>query len=396
MEYFHRDMLRALAETQTTPCVSLFMPVYRAEATRAQDRIRLKNLLKQTRNQLKEAGHEEAAITTLLQPLQQLTEQESWGTLGDGLAAFLSPDDASIYRVPLDLEEMVVVAERFHLKPLFPLIASNNAFYLLALSKNQVKLFQGSHQGLNEIQTDEIPSSIEEALFYDDPEQSVQHHTGNRAVGRHDAVFHGQGVQDDDKRSRPHDEMKRFFRHIDNGVKEVLQGETAPLLLAGVEEHLPIYQTANSYPHLIETEVVAGNADHLSAHELHKKAWAVIEPIFMKAQQDDVERYKSLDNSNGLSSSDLKEIIPAAAFRRIETLFVPIGQHVWGRYDAESNTVTLHDEQEQGDEDLLNFAAVQTYLNGGTVHALRPENMPAETSLAATFRFPAQVEAVEQ
>jgi hypothetical protein len=97
-----------------------------------------------------------------------------------------------------------------------------------------------------------------------------------------------------------------------------------------------------------------------------------------------------------MSSTDLREIIPAAVFSRVETLFVPIGEHQWGRYDRDANTVILHDKQESGDADLYDLAAVHTYLNGGNVQALRTENMPVDEGLAATFRFPANVEAEVQ
>jgi len=44
---------------------------------------------------------------------------------------------------------------------------------------------------------------------------------------------------------------------------------------------------------------------------------------------------------------------------------------------------------------LLNYAAVSAYLNGATVHALNPENMPGGRSIAATFRYRADVSAAE-
>jgi hypothetical protein len=36
---------------------------------------------------------------------------------------------------------------------------------------------------------------------------------------------------------------------------------------------------------------------------------------------------------------------------------------------------------------LLEFAAIQTLLNGGTVYAVEPEKMPDTKSLAAVFRY---------
>jgi len=38
----------------------------------------------------------------------------------------------------------VVVSDRFHLKPLLPLLTGDGRFYILALSQNQVRLLQGT------------------------------------------------------------------------------------------------------------------------------------------------------------------------------------------------------------------------------------------------------------
>ena len=38
-------------------------------------------------------------------------------------------------------------------------------------------------------------------------------------------------------------------------------------------------------------------------------------------------------------------------------------------------------------EDLLEIAAIETFLNGGQVFTLPPEKMPAGADLAAVFRY---------
>jgi hypothetical protein len=47
----------------------------------------------------------------------------------------------------------------------------------------------------------------------------------------------------------------------------------------------------------------------------------------------------------------------------------------------------VHAEAEPGDEDLLDLAAVHTFLNGGMVYAVEPEQMPSYATLAALFRY---------
>ena len=45
--------------------------------------------------------------------------------------------------------------------------------------------------------------------------------------------------------------------------------------------------------------------------------------------------------------------------------------------------MTLHEQPRPGDEDLLDFAAVQSLLNGGTVYAVAADEVPGDGNLAA-------------
>jgi hypothetical protein len=49
--------------------------------------------------------------------------------------------------------------------------------------------------------------------------------------------------------------------------------------------------------------------------------------------------------------------------------------------------IHLHKKEKTGDEDLLESAAIQTLLNGGTVYMVEPEKMLDDESLAAVFRY---------
>lgn len=40
-----------------------------------------------------------------------------------------------------------------------------------------------------------------------------------------------------------------------------------------------------------------------------------------------------------------------------------------------------------GDEDLLDFAALHTFLNRGAVYVLKPEDMPDSGAVAAVLRY---------
>lgn len=406
MDLLNRTQLRRLAESEGDACISLYMPTYRHESDWSQNTTRLKNLLREARNQLREQDYREELIDDILADARELLDRPGFwrSSIGDGLAVFITPDGTEHFRLPLSFEEVVVVEDRFHLKPLFPLIAANNRFYLLALSQNDVRLYQGTHQSISEIESAEIPADIVDAIRQvDDTGQSLQSHVQNRAAESNgqskDGGFHGHGGggDADDMSAEPQDELKRFFREVNESVDDYISGEEVPLLLAGVSEYLPLFRDVNTYPELIENDIVSGNPESLSLDDLHEKAWDIVEPVFQESEKEELDHFEQLYyQDEEMASDDFHEIVPGCAYSRVDTLFVPIGEYRWGRFDPDTNTVEVHEAQKPGDGDLLNYAAVSAYLNGATVHALRPEKMPGGRSIAATFRYRANVSAQEQ
>jgi hypothetical protein len=194
-------------------------------------------------------------------------------------------------------------------------------------------------------------------------------------------VFHGHGIVANEKRQN----ILRYFQKVNRSLGGMLKAEHAPLVLAGVEHLLPIYREANSYPHLMD-QGITGNPEMLSVRELHEQAWAIVEPHFQKAQQEAVARYMDLIGSEQ-AAKDIREIVPAAHYGRVDTLFVALGLQQWGAFDPKKNTILLRQEAEAGDEDLLDLAAVQTLLHGGDVYAMQPAQMPDGVPLAAVFRY---------
>ena len=384
MNLLTRDELRTLIEIQENPCISIFMPTKRAGAEIQENPIRLKNLLRETEKRLLNNGLRASATTEFLEPIQELLkERPFWQHQSDGLAIFLSEGFFSRYRLPLHFEDLAVINKRFYVKPLLPLFMDDGRFYILAISQNAVRLLNGTHYSVSEINLENIPKNLAEALKYDNPERQLQFHTTGTAQGRGErtAMFHGHGSGIDDAQDR----ILQYFRQIDKGLQELLRNEKAPLVLAGVDSLFPIYREANTYSHLLDAGI-AGNPERLNAEELHNRAWKIVQPHFQETQKDAFDLYNQLANTQR-ASSDIREIVPAAFYGKVELLFVTVGFRQWGVFDQDANVVHLHQEEQSGDEELSDLAAIQTILNGGTVYAVEPEEMPVGAPLAAVFRY---------
>lgn len=384
MDLLTKEELAALTGEQATPMVSIFMPTQRVGREMQQNPVRLKNLLGEARQKLLERGLRSPQADQFLEPAQALLDNtDFWQHQSDGLAVFAAPDLLRTYRLPLPFEEQVVVNNRFYLKPVLPLLKDEGYFYILALSQNEVKLLRGTPYQVSEVEVEGLPQSLAEALKYDEPEKQLQFQTNTPDMrGERAAQFHGHGVGEDDKKER----LLRYFQQIDKGLHPLLQNEQAPLVLAGVEYLFPLYREANSYAPLMEAGI-EGNPKLLSAEELQAQAWTLVRPVLQQAQQAARDRFEQAINTGAAASKEIKEIVPAAYYGRVETLFVAVGQQRWGKFDPMTGAVHLHEKAEPDDEDLLDTAAIQTFLNGGTVYALEPEEMPVSTGAAALFRY---------
>jgi hypothetical protein len=383
MNLLSREELKMLTEKPGGQCVSIYIPTHRASPETKQDPIRFKNLLRQAEGELKKGGLRSPDAKALLKPAKALLKDGFfWQYQSDGLAAFISSQGFWYYRLPLPFDELLVVSDRFHIKPLLPLFIHDGRYFVLALSQNEIRFFDCTRHSVNEVDLEDVPKSMDEALKYDDPEKQLQFHTRTPAgAGDRAAMFHGQGVGTDDAKTN----LLRYFQRVDDGLRNILREERSPLVLAGVEYLLPIYREANTYPEVIGGGIL-GNPEEIKAEELQKQAWGLVEPHFRKAREEAMARYKSLAGGPRASNS-LRAIIPGACDGRIEVLFVPLGVQRWGSYDPATRTVDLHPEALPGDEDLLDLAAVRTFLNGGTVYAVRPEEMADEAPADAIFRY---------
>jgi hypothetical protein len=392
MTLISREEIKTLLEQPRQNSVSIYMPVQSAGPEVRQNPIRFKNLIKEAEARLIDAGIEPNDAIALLAKSHQLDQSNFWEQIGEqGLAVFISQDVFRYYTLPHEFDELVVVTDRFHIKPLLPILNGDGRFYLLALSQKDVRFFEGTRHSIQEVEVENMPKSLDEALNYDETAQDGQFRiatskggTANSFTGAQPGAFHGQGSPDRDKHQEA---ILQFFHAVNHALEGKLRNQTAPLMLAGVEYLMPLYREANTYKHLME-EGITGNQEILSAEELHERAWPIVEPHYLQSQQEVIERFNELFGGNtGKASNEIKEIVSAAYYQRIDSLLVATTQEQWGLFDPTSETVYLHQEEETGDEDLLDFAAAHTLLNGGTVYAVEAEKVPFSTPIAAIFRY---------
>ncbi|MCK7593470.1 hypothetical protein [Pseudomarimonas salicorniae] len=379
------EELQELLDHRSPRCVSLFLPTARSGEGVRQAPIHLKNLLAEADRHLQARGLKPHESEAALAPAVALIDDAPfWEHQREGLALFLNAEGLRSYSLPISFEPLAVVADAFEILPLLPLLALGDRFYILALSRNQVRLLEATHDSVVELEVPDMPRSQAEALAHDDREQSLQFHTGASGNGgARPAIFHGQGGSDDTEKL----DLYRFFQQVDRALSRFLANEQAPMVLASVNYQQALYREANHYARLIEPGI-DGNPDSLANETLRDRALPLVEPVFREAEREAKDRLAALADSKRAIDS-IEKLVPAAYWGRVDTLFVERDQHVWGQFDPTANKVYLSDPDEvaPGDYDLLDLAVRRTLAKGGTVFALSGEHMPAGSPAAAIGRY---------
>ncbi len=322
-------------------------------------------------------------VEALLAPARDLQENVlAWQYMSDGLAMFLRPDGQRTFRVPAPMPELAAVGNRTVMGPMLRLFAGDERFLLLALSQREIRLMEGSRNTVEQVQLTDVPTSVADAVDPQEPRSDTMTRAAASAGRAGPAVFYGHGAGD---RHLKKDEVVRFLRQVSSGLRDVLAGETAPLVLFGLEPLVVTYREVNGYEHLLD-EAVVHSSDQLSIGQLHERAWPLVERRLRDARGQVIERFHGLQGTS-LVSSDLTTVAEAAADGRVETLFVQADPWCWEQVAGNDPAIVeLGSDPRYAEFEQVDAAAVATLKNGGRVYATSQTVVP-DRQVAAIFRY---------
>lgn len=388
MDLFSRADLRRLIEIREHPCVSLYMPTARAGRATQQAPIRSRNLLHRAEEELLALGVRRPEAEAVLAPIATLQRDDFfWSQQSNGLALFATREQFFRYRLPLGFDELVVVSDRFHVKPLLPMLQACGQFLILTVSQNRVRLLEATPSALSAFTSDVLPEDLAGVLDPEVSQQALQLRTLRANVPAedprtHEAIFHGpQGA-----RMEPEirDTLLEYFGRLNRALQEFLENETAPLVYVGVDYFYPLFKETNRYRHLLD-KPVPSNPDGWSAEELHARAWDVVRPHFEQQLREAIERYGEYAGHQR-GTDDLQAIIVAVHEGRIDTLFAANDRHFWGTVE-DTGRIVRRDADHPGVEDVIDRAVVETLLPGGQVYSVPADQLPAGEYAAAMLRY---------
>jgi hypothetical protein len=380
--FFRRDLDELLA-SEARPAVSLYLPTHVAGREIRQDSIRLKNLRTQTAERLHPEWRR-SEIDSLLAPADSIVaDNDFWRHSENGLAVFLAPDFSRIHKLPLAVAEEAVVGIHFHIKPLLPVLEDAGPFRLLTVSSSHTRLYQGSRWSFSEVEGIGLPQGVGEiagTTQYENTHKAAP--TGGHTGGLGKAQSLGDAPEELRKT-----QLIELLHRIAAKVELYFRAEPLPLILAAHPEIVGHFREIAPWREL-RPNVIATNPDAMRPDELHQRAYQMIAAEYETARMAALQRLDALLGSgDGKATTRADEIVRAARYGQVATLFVSGDKHLWGAFDEARDRVVPHGTPKPGDIDLLDYAVVITLRQGGRVWPVDQEALPPAVRAAAILRY---------
>jgi hypothetical protein len=384
MELLTKELIQELLSADQAPCLSLYMPTHQKHPENLQDSILFKNLVQQMEESLMQK-YSAAEVKKHLEPVNALVDDNDvWNHTLEGLAVFSAKGTFKVVGLHKPVEELAMVADSFHTKPLRQYIQSVDNYHVLCLTLHDIRLFEGNRHSLTKVKlTADIPKTITEALGDEltDSHSTVASYGGSG--GESSPMHHGQGGNKEETEK----DAERFFRMVADAIYEHYSKPSGwPLILAALPEHHSLFHKVNKNP-LLLSKGISINPSSVSPEKLATMAWKTMEPEYKLKLDRLVARFEQA-RANGKGSDDYKEVAVAAVEGRVDTLIVEADRIIAVRV---TNLVTGNTQKKDLTnprvDDLLDDLGELVTKMGGQVMVIPTDKMPSETGLAAIFRY---------
>ena len=258
----NRQDILDLQRHRSHPSVSILLPTHRTSPDNKRDPILLKNLATEATDRLVELLGKRDAAPMIRKLEVQVAAIDLRHTL-DGMAIFVNDAHAGVYLLPVPLNPRVIIDDTFATRDLVFAMNRSPRYWVLALSEQPTRLFEGVRETLVEVRGGGFP------MVHTGPggDQALPEMTDKSKI---EAEYH-----------------RQFFRRVDQALAAFTKADPLPVCVVGVERWLAYFQNVSDRKDVVAT--VTGNHDQTPPHELGKLVWPAL------ADALSVKRGRALD-----------------------------------------------------------------------------------------------------
>lgn len=359
----NRADVQLLQQVRGYPALTIMLPTHRNAPENRQDPIRVKNLVTEATTRLL-GEFSKRDIEPLLTRLEGLVRNIEYRHTLDGLALFVNHDFARAFQLPVTVSERVIVDESFFTRDLVFAMNRTPRYWVLVLSEQPTRLFEGTREQLSEIQDGRFPMTHE-------------------GPGGERPLPGGLGVSKSAYRDEQH---RHFFRRVDTALKPFMTADPLPIVVAGVDRNLSFFNEVTSYKTSIST-LLTGNYDKTPSHELVKVVWPLVEAGLTESRQQGLSKLEKAVSAQKFVST-IGEVWRLASEGRGSLLLVEEGFHYPGRIDDKGALEPAEDSTAPGViDDAVDEVIEMVLSKQGQVAFVDNGELAAHQRIALILRY---------
>lgn len=288
--------LKELKKIISENSITIILNTHRTLPDNQKDVILLKNLVKEAESRLL-ADFAKREVQKLIDKLNILADSIDHRQNLESLILFVNQDIAEFIRLPIPVEDRVVIDNTFATRDLIRGMHNQVNYYVLELSRDEARLIEASNDKVIKELGFPFPFKNEFA-------QIAQSHPSNA--------------------TRRQNLMAEFFNQVDKIVNEARKDNPLPVLISSEQENYSAYLKIADQPHTIFDTFLSRNKHTGQDHAIVSDAWQIVREYNININN---ERKAELQKAVSLNKfvSDTNDIYRAIKEGRIQTLFVEQG-----------------------------------------------------------------------
>lgn len=286
--------LKELKDIISESCVTIILKTHRTSPDNKKDSLTLKNLIKEAEERLF-ADEKKRDAKQLVERLKDLESQIDHNHNLESLILFVNEDVAEYTRLPIAVENRVVIDHTFATRDLVRALHFEANYYVLVLSQQKVRLIEAFNDKI--VAENENPFPIENTQFYSTNKAELSN------------------------ASKQTNLIGEFFNRVDKEVNKVRKDNPLPVLICTEESNYHEYlKIADQKQSIFDTYLNKNRLDE-KAHAIVTEAWTIVKDYTVEKNNARKQELKTAVSQNKFLS-DTNEIWQAIKQGRVQTIFI--------------------------------------------------------------------------
>jgi len=346
--------LKKLKEIQSDCCVTILLQTHHTPPGNEKDDIELKNLVREAQTKVSNDCKKDVA-DKIVEKIKTLASQINYRYNLEGLALFVNENVAEYVRIPVAVDNKVIIDKKFATRSLVRAFEEELVYYILVLSHDKARVIEATGNK----ETTEITDGF--------PRQNT---------------FSAQ-TGDGDIRELENGSDTDFFNSLDKQLNQLQKGINLPVFICAEESTYAGYVKVANREKTI-AGLINGNMENENAQNIVDKAW----PVAKKWNEEkNHSRLGELDAAVGAKNflTDFTEIWRAIGAGRGRTLFVKRGYFQPAK--LENNVVQLVSPENANVQDIIGEMIEKNLEFGGDTVFITDDELDRYDGLVLVTRY---------